>query len=86
MKVMMLDTVEDSNEFDPKETSLDKMASYTISQHGIMKTQVVDGKRQPVLVKIRRVDRLRKDETYDLPKRQAEALIQLRYAQKGAAK
>ena len=82
MKVTMLDTVEDSNEFSPDETSLEKMAPHTISQHGVSKTEVVKGQRKAVLVTIRRVDRLRKDETYDLPKRQAENLIGLGYAKK----
>lgn len=87
MKVRMLDTVEDSNEFDPKEVrDVKEVPKHTISQNGVFRSEPnEEGKLVKVLVRLKRVDKLRKDADYDLPDRQARNLIRLRYAEEVSA-
>lgn len=83
MKVTMLDTVEDSNEFEPREIkNVKKVPPYTISQNGVFRSEPDEkGKLAKVLVRVKRVDKLRKGQDYDLPERQARDLIRLKYAE-----
>lgn len=86
MTVTMLDTVEDSNEFQPSEVDVTKVPDTAIHQHQVMKTKRVKGKPVPYVAALRRVDKLYQGQEFTLPKSQAQKLIDLEFAERTTSK
>lgn len=84
MKVIMLDTVEDANQWPGSAAmSREELPDYVMSYTEIRGPEVdEDGKRtgKIVVTAVHRIDKLFKGRTYDLDDRQAKMLIGMKYA------